>query len=306
MRSKFTIAPAVFVALTWTVAAAEPYKPPASSAPLLKKVDFANAKPKDEDYHNEFVRCDGDAPGKAGIDTFRGFPLSGNYRCSTDKSKVAALLELADGAIYWDSKMALDVDGSWAAWSRKTWVNSKGKKFKSTDQCGTSVKWKAVPDKASDCDYPDAQVDPDIFPFVVIPTSGIKALKKEDNAKVGPEFRNTTTLDMRNMGVVIYGDKWTPVFIADGGPFMRLGEGSPRVFEALGESRCRKWSEDGKRCVGPNGKLYPYVNKGLDKNVIFILYPGTGKDLTAGNAIATICDFAKKKLDLTGSKNCPQ
>lgn len=58
-----------------------------AAAPLLKNVDFANAKPKNEDYRNEFVRCDGDAPGKVGIGTFRGFPLSGNYRCSTDNEQ---------------------------------------------------------------------------------------------------------------------------------------------------------------------------------------------------------------------------
>lgn len=46
---------------------------------------------------------------------------------------------------------------------------------------------------------------------------------------------------MGNMGIVIYRDKWTPAFIADGGPFMRLGEGSSKVFEVLGETRCKKW-----------------------------------------------------------------
>jgi hypothetical protein len=108
------------------------------------------------------------------------------------------------------------------------------------------------------------------------------------------------------MGVVIYGSKWTPVFLADGGPFMRLGEGSARVFKDLGEDRCRKWSADGTRCVGPDGKLYPYVNKGLDERVIFILYPGSGReDMTPDNALATICKFAKDKLDLTGSPSCP-
>lgn len=297
---------AVAIALWAAAAAQEPYKPPPQSGTLLKKVDFAKAKPLDEGYRNEFVRCDGDAPGKAGKDTFRGHALKAPYLCSEDKSRVKALLVLADGAIYWDSKMALDVDGSWAAWSGKKWVNAKGKVIKTTDLCGTSLKWKTVPKGKTDCQFPEAQVDPDIFPYVVIPTSGVEKLTKDAHKQLGAEFRSITKLKMRDMGVVIYGDKWSPAFIADGGPFMRLGEASARVFKNLGEDRCRKWSSDGKRCVGPDGKLYPYVNAGVDERVIFILYPGSGKaEMTADNALATICQFAKEKLELTGSSSCP-
>lgn len=72
---------------------------------MLKGVDFSKAKPLDEDYRKQFVACDGDAPVHAGKDKFRGFALSGNYRCSTDPSRVKALLQLADGAIYWESRV---------------------------------------------------------------------------------------------------------------------------------------------------------------------------------------------------------
>ena len=43
---------------------------------------------------------------------------------------------------------------------------------------------------------------------------------------------------------------------------MRLGEGSSRVFEAIGESRCKKWNSDQTACIGP-GHVYPYKNFGL-------------------------------------------
>jgi len=138
------------------------------------------------------------------------------------------------------------------------------------------------------------------------PTNGIKSITGAQHKVVGAEFHDKTGLGMRDMGVVILGNKWTPAFIADGGPFMRLGEGSPRVFEALEQTRCRQWSPDGMRCVGPGGTAYPYKNFGVSKDVIFILYLGSGKpDMTPDNAIATICAFAKTKLGLTGSPNCP-
>lgn len=298
----------------WAAAnAQEPYAPPKESAPLLKKVDFTKAVPVNETYRNKFVKCDAQGTDKTGKDKFEGpagtktFDLVAPYKCSDDPSRVKAMLKLADGGIYWDSKMALDVDGSWAAWGGTKWVNSKGKQIKTTDLCGTSMKWKAVPADETDCTFPEAQVDSDRFPFAVMPTSGVpKITGKKDHKAVGAEFANVTGLKMRDMGVVIHGNRWSPVFIADGGPFMRLGEGSARVFKNLGEDRCRKWNETGMRCVGPDGKLYPYVNSGIRDGVIFILYPGSGRpDMTSDNAIATICAFAKDKLGLTGGDGCP-
>jgi hypothetical protein len=297
----------------WATAnAQDPYAPPKESLPLLNKVDFTKAVPLNETYRNKFVRCDAEGSDKSGKDKFKHpsgkeeYDLVKPYLCSDDRSRVKALLKLADGAIYWDSKMALDVDGSWAAWGGTKWVNAKGEQIKTTDQCGTSMKWKENPKGKKDCTFPEGQVDSDRFPFAVIPTSGVEKITGDDHEAVGAEFRDITKLKMRDMGVIIYGSKWTPAFIADGGPFMRLGEASARAFKNLGEDRCRKWNGDGTRCVGPNGKLYPYVNSGVKERVIFILYPGSGlADMTPENAIATICAFAKNKLDLTGGEGCP-
>ena len=88
--------------------------------------------------------------------------------------------------------------------------------------------------------------------------------------------------------------------------FMRLGEGSTRVFEGVGPSRCKGWNADKSRCVGDVPGKYPYRNFGIQKDVVFIIYPGSAKaDIAPGNAIAAICAFAKEKLGLTGSSNCP-
>jgi hypothetical protein len=138
-----------------------------------------------------------------------------------------------------------------------------------------------------------------------ISSGTISTLTGAASGALGREFGEGTGLKLGDMGVVVFGDKWTPVMIADGGPFMRLGEGSSRVFEALGESRCKKWSNDGLTCVGP-GHVYPYRNFGLERNVIFILYPNSrAEDISPANAASKICAFAKAKLGLTGGAMCP-
>jgi hypothetical protein len=280
---------------------ADAHAPPEKSAALMSGIDFAAATPLNEDYRMQFVACDGDAPDGVGKDMFRGHSMrregrSENqqyYLCSRDPSHVAALLKLADGAVYWESKMALDVDGAWAAWNGIPGA---------TDQKETSMQWPDVSDKHAQA----AQVNPDRFPFIVMPVAGLRALTGADAKTRGAEFATQTGLGMGDMGVVIYRDQWTPVFIADGGPFMKLGEGSAKVFESIGQSRCRGWDETGEHCIGAVAGKYPYRNFGLSRDVVFILYPGSARqDMTAATAIATICDFAREKLGLTGSATCP-
>jgi hypothetical protein len=268
------------------VSEAADYVPPAASAALLKGIDFKKAVPVDEAYRAEFANCDKN-------NKFRGVDLTGDYRCKkmnaagkdiSDPNRAEALLRLANGAIYWHSKMALDVDGSWAAW------NGLGDH---TTQKRTSFHWSDQADPKSQA----AQADPDQFPFIVIPTDGIKAMTHERAKELGAEFADKTGLAIGDLGVVIYKGTWTPAFVADGGPFMRLGEASSLVFKLVGQDRCRKWSEDKKHCVGPGNNAEPYRDFSVGKDVIFIVFPKSGvANMTAGNAIATICQHAKDKL----------
>jgi hypothetical protein len=281
---------------------ARAYDPPAESKPLLQHVDLRAATPVDEDYRGEFTRCDA-------TNKFRGHALSGHYRCSEDPSHVEALLRLSDGGVYWESKMALDVDGSWAAW------NIPGQ----TDQKCTSLMWTPVAcsKKSTKAAVQAAQINPDQFPFIVMPTDGVKGLTGAAHKQLGAEFAEKTGLQMGDMGVVIYKDRWVPVFIADGGPFMRLGEGSSRLFEELGETRCKKWNADKTFCVGPgrttinacsskpSKSAYPYCDFGLSRHVVFVAYPGSKDDaLTPDTARDRLCAFAQSKLGLTGSSYC--
>jgi len=286
------------LALATLASQARAYDPPAKSADLLKGVDFSNAVPLDEPYRLEFVACDGGNAGQGEKDHFLGFNLKlpnesrQLYLCSSDPSNVKALLRLADGAIYWHSKMALDVDGSWAAWNGLPGA---------TTQKGTSYKWPGSPNASAQ----SAQIDPDRIPYIVMPMAGVSKITGNKSSEMGRMFKEKTGLDLGDMGVVIYKDRWTPVLIGDGGPFMRLGEGSSRVFEAIGESRCKKWSDDGQTCMGLGNNVSPYKDFGLDGDVIFIVYPGSrSSDITPQNAIAKLCDFAKGKLGLDGGAVC--
>ena len=83
---------------------------------------------------------------------------------------------------------------------------------------------------------------------------------------------------------------------------LRLGEGSARVFEEIGQSRCRRWA--GTRCVG-TGSGYPYRNMGIGSGVTFIIVPGSARrDITAATAKTRLCSFARERFGLTGSAYC--
>lgn len=225
------------------------YVPPPASAPLLQGINFTNASPVDEAYRAEFERCD-----REGI--FEGTPVPKAYKCTDDPNQVKALLKFPDGTIFFESKLALDLDGSWKA------CNTPGH----TDQCQTWYTWEHLP-------KPARYVDSDKYPYVVIPVADFHL---NDNR----EFRDKTRLDKGDVGVVIYKNKMVPVFIADGGPYNKLGEGSGALFKAIGEDRCRRWK---------NGHCESYKDFSVPDKVLFFLFPGSNiTGLTPANALAKI------------------
>jgi hypothetical protein len=250
--------------------------------------------PIDEGYRAEFRNCDL-------RNVFRGHAVTGSHRChstnskgkdTSDRNNVTLLARQVDGGVIWKSKLSLDVDGSWAAW------NNIGNR---TTQKFTSLKWHDVANHKSQA----AQVDPDQIPFIVIPTDGLKELYGAVEAKrLGREFRDKTKLDFGDLGIVIYGRTWVPAIIADGGPFNKLGEGSSKLFELIGEDRCRAWLSDRKHCVGDR-RSDPYRDSSARHSATYIFYPGSAKPtMTAANAVKLMCDWARKKLKKTGSPAC--
>ena len=220
------------------------YTPPSLSVNALKNIQFSQAVPFNEEYRKQFELCDKE-------NTFNGETMKGFRKCSGDPNNVKALLKFPDETIFFESKLSLDIDGSWKA------CNDPGL----VDLCPTSYSWKGLSGN-------NKFVDSDKFPFIVIPATS-------------PEFRNKTGITMGDLGVVVYKDKVIPIFVADGGPFNKLGEGSSALFRELGEDRCTKRNTDGN-CIN-------FRNTSIVGKVLFFVFPKSKiSDLSPDNAINKI------------------
>lgn len=238
--------------------AAQAYDPPAASAVAVGGIKFNAATALDEDYRAQFKKCDTQ-------DIFRGIQLQGWRKCSGDKNNVDALLKFPGGAVFFESKMSLDLDGSWKA------CNSPGL----ADLCPTWYNWKGKTGKA-------AFVDSEAIAFIVIPIAGPAAHKKE--------FRSKTGIGAGDFAVVIYDGKVVPAFVADGGPFNKMGEASNAVFKAVGKDRCRKTNADG-HCI-------KFLEASIEGDVLYFVFPGSARsDLTPDNAGAVINEEAMKRFN---------
>jgi hypothetical protein len=244
MKNIFLRIFALLVLLVFTpslaLAQSSVYTPPTKSVAVLKDIQFNQAVPLDETYRKEFERCDQD-------------------KCKEDANNVKALLKFPDGTIFFESKLSLDLDGSFTA------CNNAG----SSDQCSTSYEW-------ANLDGNKRFVDSDKFPFVVIPITN-------------KDFRNKTGVNIGDLGVVVYRDKLVPVFVADGGPSFRLGEGSSALFRELGEDRCSKKDSDGHCTI--------YRDFSIEDEVLFFVFPKSEiKDLNPNNALEKVKNEALKRF----------
>jgi len=247
------------------------YTPPSQSMTVLKDIPFNQAVPVDEAYRKEFENCDKN-------NTFRGFSLPSIRRCKNDPNNVKALLKFPDGTIFYESKMSLDRDGSWVA--------CKGNK-KLSDLCSTSLSWPNISQE------PDKYIDSDNFPYIVNPVVNFQPNDTSGNNL----FQRKTGVKLGDIGVVIYKDKVVPVFIADNGPYNKLGEGSARVHELIGEDKCRP----GKRRT--DGKTRPDIERrwtsdthcedhkviSVEDEVLFFIFPNSKiPNLSPTNAVSKI------------------
>jgi hypothetical protein len=234
------------------------YSPPPASAGAVGGIDFNSAVAIDESYRAEFDRCDQH-------DVFEGQSMRGMRKCGGDKNRVKALLKFPNGTVFFESKLSLDIDGSQKA------CNAPG----AADNCATWFKWSNLTGKAQ-------YVDSDKYPFVVIPIAGLGGGNDE-------EFRRKTGIDKGDMGVVIYKNKVVPVFVADGGPNNKLGEGSAALLKALGEDRCLEWWAD--------GHCSRYRDFSVPGGVLFFLFPGSSvTDLSPDNALDTVSREAFRRF----------
>ena len=251
------------------------YTPPSQSSTALTGIPFDQAVPLDETYRKEFDKCDT-------RDTFNGKVMPSSRKCSGDRNNAKALLKFPDNTIFWESKLSLDIDGSWLA--------CKGSGAP-TSQCPTSFNW------STETREPNKFVDPDNFPYIVIPTTNLTGNDLE--------FRNKTGIKFGDLGIVIYKDKIVPVFVADGGPHNKLGEGSSLLHKLIGEDKCEsgKWRNDGTTRSDKKwtSDIYctKYKNVSTSGKVLFFVFPGSRTEitgLTPTQALAKIQAEAPKRF----------
>jgi hypothetical protein len=236
------------------------YTPPALSADALRGIDFSKAKPVDEDYRQTYEKCD-DTP-----------------VCEEDKNNLNALLKFPDGTVFYESKMSLDLDGSWLSCTDK-----RG----DADQCRTAYMWndeypsneeyRAADDKG--VFYKNqAYVDADKIPYMVIP--------------LDRQFRALTGLRVGDLAMVVYRDKSVPVFVADIGPGEKgkIGEGSAALLRAVGVDRCVSRDE--------NNNCTEFRDYSIPRGVMFFVFPHSAiEGLKKENAAETIKAEATKRFE---------
>lgn len=269
------------ILINWTASptlAQVSYTPPTQSVSALKDIPFNQAVPVDEAYRKEFENCDK-------RDTFRGFTLPNIRKCKDDPNNVKALLKFPDGTIFIESKLSLDIDGSWLA--------CKGQGAP-TSQCPTSFNW------STEIQEPNKFVDPDNFAYIVNPTFNFQSSDTSGNKL----FEKKTGVKLGDLGIVVYKDKVVPVFIADSGPYNKLGEGSSLLHQLIGEDKCKA----GKRRT--DGKTRPdkrwtsdayctdYKNASVADKVLFFIFPNSKiPGLSPTNATAKINAEALKRFE---------
>jgi hypothetical protein len=257
------------------------YQPPARSAAAVVGIQFDKALQVNEGYRSEFINCDR-------TNRFRGQVMPSFRQCSGDANNVRALLRFPDGTVFFDSKLSLDIDGSWLA--------CKGSGAP-TSQCPTSYNW---PIRVNPGEEHKRFVDSDNVPYIVIPTTDLAGRNER-------EFRHLTGVEVGDLGIVVYKNVLVPVFVADGGPHNKLGEGSSRLHELIGADKCRpgKRRADGTRLPADNRwtsdhYCLEYRNVSESRDVLTFIFPGSRREIAGlgpAPALARIQQVARQRFE---------
>jgi len=241
------------------------YVPPALSQGLVAGVPFAAAERVGTNYTDRFARWD---------------KLESKKKFS-DPSRCRGLYRLPGGVLFWESKMAVDADGS----TTKSVLDSSS---------GSQV-------KTSYCfgDKKRTPVNAEIVPYFVVPAL-------DDPKRVAPgkpwegsrdSFVDDFKLQLGNLGVVIFQGKITGAIFADEGPAMKIGEASIRVHELIRKPGS-PWKGD------PAKKIL--LDASEEKGVLYFVFtdtvfdidtfgPGKQDQLAAAIQQAAMDRFAKLK-----------
>jgi Fungal chitosanase of glycosyl hydrolase group 75 len=229
------LAVAAVVTVSICAHAQVPYKAPAESAATVSKVPFAEGHPIGEQFRALFNKCDE-------RDTCSGKPQS----CSSDKSHNAALLQLPGAVLFYEAKMAIDIDGSQLA----------ARLYQERKQAGKSV----IDQPDTSLRYSDGtSLDADTVPYIAVP---------------GGNFRASMGIDKGDVAAVVYRDALSYALVGDVGPACKIGEGSSRLHEQLGH----------KACVArdSNGVCTRISNQSIETGVLYFVFPGSRNQIVPG------------------------
>jgi len=178
--------------------------------------------------------------GKSFTDGFEAWDRTPRGR--NDPSRCRGLYQLPGGVLFWESKMALDADGST---TRSVLDSSSGSAPE------TSLMFKRLNGR-------DAKpVNAEIVPYFVLPQH---------------DFIRNLGIPLGALGVIIYRDKITGAIFADEGPTMKIGEASIRVHELLLDPPA-PWKGN------PANKILRDVS--VESGVLYFVFPNSVFDINA-------------------------
>ncbi len=232
------------------------FEVPSKSAPLLKGIDFDTAESVGANFVEKFATAD------KGSDSSRG--IKDAHR---DPSLCRQILRFPDGTIFFSAKMAIDSDGSPRAGA-----------MDDTGDPNTSQRY---------LDKKRTSINAEEVPYFVLPQ--FDKFAKED-------FISDLGLKLGDYGVVIHNDKITGAFVADEGPFYKIGEASIRVHELL-EPPPAPWKTAAKKRIR---------DASVERDVLYFVFPRTVdmEGLTPANAEKEVTSRAMvffDRLKRTGS-----
>jgi len=161
-------------------------------------------------YKKLYAECDsGDAFNGKSLPMFDGRPL----RCSTDRNRATHIRKFPDGTIVFQAKMSVDADGSLA---------SRGPNASATDQAQT---WPTFDQGSA-----DHFVNAEEVSFVVVPQA---------SERFRTNFRGDTGIGKGDLAIIMKGSRCSLGVVGDTGPSFRIGEGSIKAHEDLGNPQCK-------------------------------------------------------------------
>jgi hypothetical protein len=178
---------------------------------------------------------------------------------STDPSRCDRILRFPDGTIFFSAKMAIDSDGS----PRASLIDPSG-------NSSTSLAFR-------DGEFVNAET----VPYIVLPR--LDRITKED-------FIADMGLKIGDFAAVIFKDQITGAFVADEGPFFKIGEASIRIHERLQPATPSPWQTSAKKKIRDSS---------VEQDVLYFVFPRTAStdELDPANAEQEITDTAMAFLE---------